>query len=170
VKDPFKGIADCFVRTVKNEGFISLWRGNWANVVRYFPTQALNFSFKDLFNSVFNKYDSKKESTKFFLSNLLSGGCAGTLTTFFVYPLDFARTRLGVDLGRKMEDRQFTGIADCLKKVFKKDGIVGLYRGFIMSVIGIFIYRGLYFGLYDTGKSWFIEGKDIGIIPRFFFA
>jgi hypothetical protein len=31
--------------------------------------------------------------------SVLSGGLAGSLTVFFVYPLDFARTRLGVDLG-----------------------------------------------------------------------
>ena len=35
---PYKGIADCFSRCVKEEGFLSLWRGNWANVIRYFPT------------------------------------------------------------------------------------------------------------------------------------
>ena len=42
---PYKGIGDCFVRTYKDEGLVSLWRGNTANVIRYFPTQALNFAF-----------------------------------------------------------------------------------------------------------------------------
>jgi hypothetical protein len=32
---------------------VSLWRGNTANVIRYFPTQALNFAFKDYFKSLF---------------------------------------------------------------------------------------------------------------------
>jgi len=41
---PYKGIGECFTRTMKEEGFISLWRGNTANVIRYFPTQALNFA------------------------------------------------------------------------------------------------------------------------------
>ncbi len=36
---PYKGIGDCFSRTIKDEGFGSLWRGNTANVIRYFPTQ-----------------------------------------------------------------------------------------------------------------------------------
>lgn len=42
---PYKGIADCFGRTYRDEGLVSLWRGNTANVIRYFPTQALNFAF-----------------------------------------------------------------------------------------------------------------------------
>jgi hypothetical protein len=42
---PYKGVMDCFARTYKDEGLVSLWRGNTANVIRYFPTQALNFAF-----------------------------------------------------------------------------------------------------------------------------
>lgn len=43
--EPYKGISDCFARTYRDEGLLSLWRGNTANVIRYFPTQALNFAF-----------------------------------------------------------------------------------------------------------------------------
>lgn len=54
---------------------------------------------------------------KILLMNIISGGIAGTLTTSFVYPLDLARTRLGVDLGRTASERQFSGLRDCLGKV-----------------------------------------------------
>lgn len=39
LSEPYKGISDCFARTMKDEGVIALWRGNTANVIRYFPTQ-----------------------------------------------------------------------------------------------------------------------------------
>jgi hypothetical protein len=45
---PYKGVGDTFARTYKEEGLVSLWRGNTANVIRYFPTQALNFAFSRL--------------------------------------------------------------------------------------------------------------------------
>lgn len=51
LSEPYKGIGDCFSRTIKDEGFGSLWRGNTANVIRYFPTQASYFSFSLLFPS-----------------------------------------------------------------------------------------------------------------------
>lgn len=57
-----------------------------------------------------------KESSELFY-NILSGGLAGTCSTSIVYPLDLARTRLGVDLGRTKSERQFTGLVDCLGKV-----------------------------------------------------
>lgn len=72
-----------------------------ANVVRYFPTQAINFSTKDALYRIFlGNVDRKNSPTKYFLGSLLSGGCAGAFSLLFVYPLDFARTRMGVDIGK----------------------------------------------------------------------
>ena len=42
----FKGMLDCIVRTVREEGILSLWRGNGSSVLRYYPSVALNFSLK----------------------------------------------------------------------------------------------------------------------------
>jgi solute carrier family 25 (adenine nucleotide translocator) protein 4/5/6/31 len=42
---------------------------------------------------------------KFFLCNIISGGLAGSASTLFVFPLDYARTRLGVDLGKTIDKR-----------------------------------------------------------------
>ena len=36
---------------------------------------------------------------------ILNGGLAGSLTTIIVHPLDFARTRIGVDLGKSLAER-----------------------------------------------------------------
>ena len=158
----YTGIINCFTRVVKEEGVLALWRGNMSNIIRYFPTQAINFSVKDQLNRIFCKYDAKKEPAKFFVGKLLSGGCAGAIGLLCVYPLDFARTRLGADRGRSKEQRQFTGTFDCLRKIYKKNGISGIYGGFGISVFGIFVYRALYFGTYDAGKK-FILGDDANI-------
>ncbi|KAG8495446.1 hypothetical protein CXB51_013083 [Gossypium anomalum] len=42
----FKGMFDCIFRTVREEGTLSLWRGNGSSVLRYYPSVALNFSLK----------------------------------------------------------------------------------------------------------------------------
>jgi len=47
----------------------------------------------------------------------MSGGMAGATSLTFVYSLDFARTRLGGDVG-KGKDREFTGLIDVLKKTY----------------------------------------------------
>merc|ERR1712116_30225 len=111
---PYNGVLDCTKRVLATEGVVPFWRGNLANVLRYFPTQSL----------------------------------------------DFARTRLANDAKGKGGERQFNGLIDVYVKTLKSDGIQGLYRGFTISAVGIFIYRGMYFGLFDTLKPLLIGGKD----------
>jgi len=156
----YKGIIDCFVRIPKEQGIGAFWRGNLANVIRYFPTQALNFAFKDKYKQVFlGGVDKNTQFWRYFAGNLASGGAAGATSLCFVYPLDFARTRLAADVG-KAGAREFSGLGDCLTKVFKSDGIGGLYRGFGVSVQGIIIYRAAYFGFYDTARGMLPDPKN----------
>jgi len=150
----YKGMVDCFKRIPAEQGVLAYWRGNLANVIRYFPTQALNFAFKDKYKQVFlGGVDKNKQFWRFFAGNLASGGAAGATSLCFVYPLDFARTRLGADVGKGAGQREFKGLGDCLAKIVKSDGVSGLYRGFFVSVQGIIIYRAAFFGLYDTAKG-----------------
>ena len=166
----YKGIGDCFTRVMAEQGFASFWRGNLANVIRYFPTQALNFAFKDVYKKVFNPYNSKKNPVKFFFGNCMSGGAAGATSLCVVYPLDFARTRLAADVGSGGQ-REFTGLVNCLTKVAASDGPQGLYRGFGISVIGIIAYRAAYFGCFDTGKAiLFADTKNASMLAMWLFA
>jgi len=162
---PYKGVIDCTARTIKNEGVYPLWRGNLANCLRYFPTQALNFAFKDKVKAMFNVPKDASYAKKF-SSNILSGGCAGSLSLTFVYSLDYARTRLANDAKGKGGERQYKGLVDVYAKTLKSDGIQGLYRGFVISCVGIFVYRGMYFGLYDSLKP-ILLGPDAGLFLSF---
>jgi solute carrier family 25 (adenine nucleotide translocator) protein 4/5/6/31 len=161
LSEPYKGIADCFRKVIANEGFASLWRGNMANVLRYFPTQALNFAFKDQFKRMFKMSKSDPYWVSFG-KNIASGGAAGATSLFFVYSLDYARTRLANDAKAAKKgggDRQFNGLLDVYSKTIKTDGIAGLYRGFNISCVGIIVYRGLYFGMFDSLKPVVLQGS-----------
>merc|ERR1712130_734116 len=142
-----------------DEGMGAFWRGNTANVIRYFPTQALNFAFKDRFKAMFG-FKKDEGYWTWMAGNLASGGAAGATSLAFVYSLDYARTRLANDAKSTKGggDRQFNGLFDVYKKTLASDGIAGLYRGFVPSVVGIVVYRGLYFGLYDSLKPVVLVG------------
>jgi solute carrier family 25 (adenine nucleotide translocator) protein 4/5/6/31 len=89
-----------------------------ANILRYAPTQALNFGLKGQFkrfapgfyrnilcvvtktNRIFVN-PPNASSTRKFAINILSGGLAGSAALAVVYPLDYARTRLANDSGSK---------------------------------------------------------------------
>ncbi|KAI0004148.1 eukaryotic ADP/ATP carrier [Russula compacta] len=145
LSQPYKGIVDCFARTYKDEGLLSLG--------------ALNFAFKDYFKSLFG-FKKSEGYWKWFGGNLASGGAAGASSLLFVYSLDYARTRLANDAksAKGGGARQFNGLLDVYKKTLASDGLAGLYRGFVPSVVGIIVYRGLYFGLYDSLKPVVLVG------------
>jgi len=123
--------------------------------------QALNFAFKDYFKSLFNFKKEKDGYWKWFAGNLASGGAAGASSLLFVYSLDYARTRLANDskAAKTGGQRQFNGLVDVYKKTLQSDGIAGLYRGFNISCVGIIVYRGLYFGMYDSLKPVVLVGN-----------
>lgn len=138
-----------------------------ANCIRYFPTQALNFAFKDKIKVIFkqNKNDGYLVN---FGKNIAAGGVAGAMSLCFVYSLDYARTKLANDLKStgKGGERQYNGLVDVYRKTLQTDGFVGLYRGFVISCVGIIAYRGCYFGFYDTLKP-ILLGDDASLALSF---
>ncbi|CAD7684765.1 unnamed protein product [Nyctereutes procyonoides] len=124
----YVGIIDGVVRIPKDQGILSFWHGNLANGIRSFPTQALNFAFKDQHQQIF-----------------LAGGATGAITLCFAYPLDFACTYLVADMGKAGAKREFRGLGNWLVKIYKSDGMKDPYQGFNMSVQGIPIYPAAYF-------------------------
>lgn len=159
----YTGIGNCFTRVYQEQGLGAFWRGNFTNVIRYFPTQAFNFAFKDTIKAMFPKTNPKESFLKFFLVNMASGGLAGAGSLCIVYPLDYARTRLASDVGSGQ--KSFNGLADCLVKTAKgPGGVMGLYNGFGVSVIGIIPYRGVYFGMFDSLAGINPYRKDKGVV------
>ena len=162
--------SDCTLNPNSPSHFIGLmpfWRGNLANCIRYFPTQALNFAFKDKIKAIFKQNKNGGYMINF-TKNIASGGAAGALSLCFVYSLDYARTKLANDLksSSKGGEREYNGLIDVYRKTLQTDGIVGLYRGFVISCVGIVVYRGCYFGFYDSLKPILI-GDDASIALSF---
>ncbi|KAG5579170.1 hypothetical protein H5410_049797 [Solanum commersonii] len=143
LSEPYKGITDCFTRTIKDEGVLSLWRGNTANAIRYFPTQALNFAFRDHFKRMFNFNKERDGYWKWFGGNLASGASS----LLFVYSLDYARTRLANDAkaAKKGGERQFNGLLD----VYRKPS----------NLLVFLVFTGASSSLYDSLKPVVLVGN-----------
>ncbi|CAM6092786.1 unnamed protein product [Calypogeia fissa] len=167
----YKGLVDCIVRVARDEGVLSLWRGNGSSVMRYYPSLAINFAFKDFYRTFLTTGDdiggkrpsSDPAAAQFALArapaNFLAGAMAGCTSLLFVYPLDIAHTRLAADIGRGTS-RQFQGIRDFLRTIYAKDGFRGVYRGFPASVQGMVVHRSVYFGGFDTAKDYLSQENN----------
>lgn len=152
VSKRYKGMIDCFIRVPREQGFFSFWRGNMVNIARSCSQESFGFAFKDFFKIWFlDGVTSKDNYWRFFAGNIASGGSSGIATYCIIYPLDFVRTRLAIDMGRE-KSREFTGFFNCMSKIFRHEGIRGLYHGFLPSLQYIFLYRAAYYGLFDSAK------------------
>jgi len=158
-ENQYKGVIPSMRRIIQEQGFWALWRGNGINIIRYFPAQALNFAFKDVYKQVFMPRlgsDRQISNLDYALRNMACGGAAGMTSLLAVYPLDLARTRVTSDIGKK--NTRYRGLLHCLRDVYATEGGVrALYRGIGISLCGIVPYRAVYFGGYDNIKRFLIS-------------
>merc|ERR1712166_1597145 len=80
----YVGMGDAFKRHISELGPQSLWRGTFANCIRYVPTAAFNLAFKDNIKRMFPKYSKDTEFGKFAAAQVASGSLAGGATNTLV--------------------------------------------------------------------------------------
>jgi len=104
--------------------------------------------------------------------------CTGGTTTTVLYPIDFLRTRLAMDVGSSSDLRRYPrGMRDVLYHTLKADGIKGIYQGYGIALSGVVVYRALHLGGYDACKTEIIhwrrksaQAADLSLAERFFAA
>lgn len=159
----YSGLLGTGQAIFREQGVKALWRGNFVNCLRYFPTQAMNFAFKAKYQELLVPDKEKAGFGLWFAGYLAAGGAAGATSLTVAYPLEFAYTRLAADV----EQKQFSGLFDCFGKIFKAEGLRGVYRGYAPSVCGIIVYRAGYFGFYDVGKQVLFGEEKAHFLLRF---
>lgn len=160
ISSPYKGMGNCLIRIIKEEGIASLWKGNIVNMVFYFPTQSFNFAFKRYYSNIFKGVNTKHP----LLLNIYCGSLAGLSSTLLLHPLDFIKVRFSNDVKNTLRNkpRKYKSTFDVVVQTRKESGIFGLYRGLGASCACMLVYRGLYLGLYDRLKN-----KTNSIVGKF---
>jgi len=157
---PFKGVKDLVIELYLKEGFTSFWRGNTATILRYFPTQGLNFALNDKLKSLIPPFvvttDDNYKTLKKLSHSIFVGGLAGSISQALFYTLDLSRTQLANDMViNDKNQRRYKRLTHVYSNIYKTEGLRGLNRGLTISLSKMFIYRGLYFGLFDFSKTKF---------------
>ena len=164
-----------FLAIIREEGVLSLWRGNAPTLLIEAGSTALNFVFLDWYKiatgsilaSLEHQYPILREENggarkQRILRSFVSGGLAGATTITFLYPLAFMRTRLAVDIGvaEKGERNFANGMRDVIGTIWRSDGIRGFYKGYGIALISVSMHRFVYLGGYDYIKSEYAAKKN----------
>jgi len=149
------GAFKIFGRVFKDEGFLSLYKGNGAQMLRIFPYAAIQFtsfeSFKRLSGAL---WPIRKNN---FFNNLLCGSLAGITAVSCTYPLDVIRSRLAFQY--RGEEKYF-GIIDALRKTYRENfSFKSFYRGYIVTIFGMIPYAGLSFSTFETLKHFVLHER-----------
>ncbi|XP_067868267.1 calcium-binding mitochondrial carrier protein SCaMC-2-B isoform X2 [Heterodontus francisci] len=139
-------IAGGFSHMIKEGGFRSLWRGNGINVIKIAPESALKFMAYEQIKRLIGS----NQQTLGIQERLIAGSLAGVIAQSTIYPMEVLKTRLAL-----RKTGQYSGMLDCAKHIFKKEGITAFYKGYVPNMLGIIPYAGIDLAIYETLKnSW----------------
>eukprot|EP00585_Thalassiosira_rotula_P003537 CAMPEP_0196147558 /NCGR_PEP_ID=MMETSP0910-20130528/25684_1 /TAXON_ID=49265 /ORGANISM="Thalassiosira rotula, Strain GSO102" /LENGTH=415 /DNA_ID=CAMNT_0041410005 /DNA_START=70 /DNA_END=1317 /DNA_ORIENTATION=+ len=167
-------------RVYRRQGIWAFWRGNTPNVIRQGGTSALNFLLMDWYKTAIspllvwslrlpsNRDPEIRQKRRSIFSSFLSGGLAGGTVTTVLYPVEFVRTRLAMDIGRGTQDvpRLYPGgTRDVCLSIWRADGWRGLYQGYGIALMGVVLYRALHLGGYDAVKTEILHRRGHQMAP-----
>ena len=147
--------------TVQNTGFLSLWRGNSATLIRIIPYAGVQLSSHEQYKIWLNFEDKKHLPPHY---RFAAGSLAGVTSVAFTYPLDLCRARMAVTA-----KGMYSNIGEVFMKMIREEGFRSIYRGFTPTMLGSIPYSGSSFFTYETLKKIHAEthqGRDPNPLER----
>lgn len=162
----YSSSLDCFIKTVKVEGFMGLYRGLLPQLLGVAPEKAIKLTVNDILRRSFTTSDQDTGKDNIHIAlEILSGGCAGACQVLVTNPLEITKIRLQIQgetarilqsQGKPVPPKQsFFAIAADL-------GFVGLYKGAAACLLRDIPFSAIYFPAYAACKEYLVnrEGSD----------
>ncbi|XP_063933621.1 uncharacterized protein LOC135145439 [Zophobas morio] len=145
----FHGVIDALIKLSRQEGFLSLWKGNGVGCLRLGPYSGLKFLLYDKLK--LQVYQNELNASK----RLFLGSLAGIIATVVTYPLDIVKTRMTV----QKRGEVYKGTSDALLKMLRKEGTHSLFKGLTPTLIGVIPFEGVQFAVYETLKEYTVDSR-----------
>ncbi|CAL9700631.1 unnamed protein product [Knipowitschia caucasica] len=140
---------------LKEGGVLSLWRGNGMNVLKIAPETAIKFTAYEHIKSVIHGHNQTRPLRIY--ERFLAGSLAGATAQTAIYPMEVLKTRLTL-----RKTGQYSGMADCAKKILQKEGVSAFYKGYVPNLLAIVPYAGIDLAVYETLKfAWLNRNSSV---------
>uniref|UniRef100_A0A8C4ETK1 EF-hand domain-containing protein n=1 Tax=Dicentrarchus labrax TaxID=13489 RepID=A0A8C4ETK1_DICLA len=133
---------------IKEGGMRSLWRGNGVNIIKIAPESALKFMAYEQIKRLIGR----DKETLSIVERFVAGSLAGVTAQSTIYPMEVLKTRLAL-----RTTGQYSGISDCAKQIFRREGLGAFYKGYIPNMLGIIPYAGIDLAVYETLKNRYLQ-------------
>lgn len=129
----FNGMGDCLMKTVKSNGFFSLYNGIGPSSVGIVVYRGAQFGLADTIKA-FNPYQ-KEVSFVGIVSKFVVAQVAVSVSGIVAYPFDTMQRRLQIEAGKPKADQIYSGMADCFGKILKAEGPGGFFKGAMANIL-----------------------------------
>ncbi|XP_051500435.1 mitochondrial basic amino acids transporter-like isoform X2 [Myxocyprinus asiaticus] len=108
------------------------------------------------------------------MNQFLAGAAAGTIQCVICCPMELAKTRMqmqGTGEKKSSTRKLYKNSLDCLARIYQREGLRGVNRGMVTTLIRETPGFGVYFLAYDLlTRSLGCEPEDPYMIPKLLFA
>lgn len=141
------GVLSALRAVPQKEGYLGLYKGNGAMMIRIFPYGAIQFMAFEHYKT----FITTKLGVSGHVHRLMAGSMAGMTAVICTYPLDVVRVRLAFQV---KGEHTYSGIIHAFKTIYAKEGgFLGFYRGLMPTILGMAPYAGVSFFTFGTLKS-----------------
>uniref|UniRef100_A0A6M2DLP2 Solute carrier family 25 member 32 n=1 Tax=Xenopsylla cheopis TaxID=163159 RepID=A0A6M2DLP2_XENCH len=132
----YNGLSGAFSTIFKQEGLRGLYRGVAPNIWGSGTSWGLYFLFYNTIKTYTQDGNSLVPLSP--TAHLIIAAQAGTLSLAITNPIYVIKTRLCLQYGNeKLNAKQYSGMFNGLQQIYTKEGIRGLYRGFVPGMFGV---------------------------------
>mmetsp|Transcript_6058 Transcript_6058/g.14677 ORF Transcript_6058/g.14677 Transcript_6058/m.14677 type:complete len:384 (-) Transcript_6058:430-1581(-) len=149
---PPSTIKESAMSMYRQRGLRGFYAGCAPAVVQIVPYMGLNFAIYDFLITQGDDYRSSKSVG---LSGY-AGSISGAVSKIIVYPMDTIKKRIQIQsvFGAPTSTGvYYDGIWDCLVTTIRTEGVFGLYRGLVPSVLKTTLGSGLSFTFFRSTKN-----------------
>ncbi|XP_058077813.1 mitochondrial thiamine diphosphate carrier 2-like isoform X2 [Magnolia sinica] len=166
----YSTMRSAFVDIVKTRGFTGLYAGLSPTLVEIIPYAGLQFGTYDTFKRwtmEWNRLRSSQLSSiqaDYSLSSFqlfLCGLAAGTCAKAACHPLDVVKKRFQIEglqrhpkYGARVERRAYKNMSDALRRILRTEGLAGLYKGILPSIVKAAPAGAVTFVAYESTSDW----------------
>ncbi|KAF8394927.1 hypothetical protein HHK36_018866 [Tetracentron sinense] len=135
-------MSEVALNMLRDEGIASFYNGLGPSLLGIAPYIAVNFCIFDLVKkSLPEKYQKRTETS------LATALVSATLATLMCYPLDTVRRQM------QMRGTPYKTVLDAFPGIVARDGLIGLYRGFVPNALKNLPNSSIRLTTFDTVKG-----------------
>lgn len=145
--------------SVKQDGYLSLWRGLGPTILRDVPFSAIYWLNYEYYKKKF------KQPHPSFSFSFVAGAAAGTVAAVITLPFDVVKTHRQIELGEMVlgsKSKESVRTLNMLKNIFNQRGVQGLFAGLVPRVVKVAPACAIMISTYEFGKSFFRQFNGSG--------